>query len=243
MSIASLLFACLPQSVEPIDFAAVPRAIAKEPAYLAAPRYGCFLFGENGERRMWAVLDKSDAKGAAFDVLHLDRDFDGDLTEAGERFAGKVDGLSSSEEQPLSATFSIGDLAVGEVKHTDFRIVWYATRISYRMQWRGDKVTMGPYAPTTAQNASFAPDLKTAPLFVPGHDRPFQFEHWMSGTLERGKETYFKVFVGNRGSTKGTFSCVDDKFLAQEEFAVATLIYTTTAGKEERVRNELRERC
>src|SRR5262245_12231038 len=75
----------------PIDFATVPRAIAKLPKLEAKePLYGLFLFGPKGETRVWAVLDKSRADAPAYDVLHLDLNANGDLTDEGECFKGKV---------------------------------------------------------------------------------------------------------------------------------------------------------
>ena len=78
---------------------------------------------------------------------------------------------------------------------------------------------------------------------MPGYDRPFEFEHWMSGTLRRGGETSFKVFVGNRGDRTGTFSCVDDKFLGSGEHLLATIIYCNRAGEERRAQFSLPDRC
>ena len=227
----------------PIDFATVPRAIGKLPELHAAkPLYGLFLFGAKGETRVWAVLDKSRADAPAYDVLHLDVDANGDLTDAGERFAPKT---SSGAE----SVFTIGRFAQPGTPaeaprvHTDFSITWTPSRVSYRMHWNGGPITMGCYGPDGESYGNFTADPKTAPILVPGHDLPFQFETWLSGELARGRENSFKVFVGNRGSVKGSFTTVDDKFLKSDEFVIATLIYKDQTGKEKNVRYELRERC
>ena len=68
------------------DLARVDRAIQKEPAYAAkTPLYGLALFGLKAEKRVWLVLDKGKPDDASYDVLHIDRDADGDLTGPGER--------------------------------------------------------------------------------------------------------------------------------------------------------------
>ena len=103
--------------------------------------------------------------------------------------------------------------------------------------------TRGAYGPTPEDYGNFGRTLKAAPILVPGYDLPFQFEHWMSGTLQRGRSKDFKVFVGNRGSAKGQFSTVDDKFLPKREYVLATLIYTDTSGREQRYEAKLEERC
>src|SRR5215213_476602 len=68
------------------DLARVDRAIRKEPAYVARdPLYGLALFGQKAEKRVWLVLDKSKPDAAGYDVLHIDRNADGDLTGPGEQ--------------------------------------------------------------------------------------------------------------------------------------------------------------
>jgi hypothetical protein len=230
----------------PIDFATVPRAIGKLPELHAAkPLYGLFLFGAKGETRVWAVLDKSRADAPAYDVLHLDVNANGDLTEAGESFAKSA----KDSSRDGGSTFTIGRFvqpgtpAEAPRVHTDFSITSTSTRVSYRMSWNGGPVTMGCYGPDAQSYGAFTDDPKTAPILVPGHDLPFQFETWLSSDLVRGHDNAFKVFVGNRGSVKGAFTTVDDKFLKPDEFVIATLIYKDQTGKERNVRYELRERC
>ena len=50
------------------------------------PLYGLFLFGERGEKRVWAVLDESRPQSSTYDVLFLDLNGDEDLTQPNERF-------------------------------------------------------------------------------------------------------------------------------------------------------------
>jgi len=223
----------------PIDFAAVPRAIATLPELGSdAPLYGLFLFGVKGETRVWAVLDRP-AAGGAYDRLYLDLDADGDLTDAGESFAGERE----AEERVV---FEIGEYREPGregVVHAEWTITWAPKRVSYKMLWRGEKRTMGAFGPTPDDYGDFGRSLAEAPILVPGYDLPFQFEHWMSGTLEPGETKDFKVFVGNRGSAKGQFSTVDDKFLPKDEYVLATLIYTDERGREQRYEAKLKERC
>jgi hypothetical protein len=220
--------------MKPIDFAALDRTIAKPPALSADARYGLFLFGRNGEKRVFAILDRSNAGDKRYDVLFLDRDADGDLAEDGERFMANEKGA-----------FKIGDFTDPGTgaKHTQFTVTWTEESVRFRMLWRGEKVTFGGYGPEHTTYAKFAPTPKEAPVFVPGYDRPFEFEHWMSGTLARGANTEFKVFVGNRGDRTGTFSAVDDKFLPENEAPIATLLWTDADGKAQHTKFELPKRC
>jgi hypothetical protein len=238
MALAALLAAQSPvarKGPQPIDFAAVDRTVAKTPKLTSHALYGLFLFGKDGEKRVWAILDSSsDADPTRYDVLYLDRNADGDLTADGETIRAGNKGV-----------FAIGDFkdpGTGAV-HKNFTITWTEESVRFRMLWRGTKVTFGGYGPTRDTYAKFAPTAAKAPVFVPGWDRPLQFEHRMSGTLPPGEDTEFKVFVGNRGDRRGAFSAVDDKFLPDGVAPDATLIWTDQDGKERRTKFTLPERC
>mgnify|MGYP001420635178 CR=1 FL=1 len=245
------------ETAKPIAFQAVDRTIGKLPKLTADDAlYGLLLFGLNGEHRVWCVLDRSAAKGAegdaghdaadsAYDVLYIDRNADGDLTGEGERIAASKTTRSGAKKENISVTFDIGDFQDpgSQAIHKDFQITWTKASVRIAMKWRGMKKTFGVYGPERETYQNFAKSPKEAPILVPGYDRPFEFEHWMSGVFTRGKSTDFKVFVGNRGDRRGTFVCVDDKFLEPAEYVDATLIYADTSGKEQRYHVKLTERC
>jgi hypothetical protein len=66
----------------PAVLASIDRAIVKEPAYQSgAPRYCLLAFGPEAKFRVWLVQDG--------DVLYVDRNGNGDLTETGERIEKK----------------------------------------------------------------------------------------------------------------------------------------------------------
>jgi hypothetical protein len=64
------------------DLAKIDRTIRKEPAYHSKPQYFLLVFGPEAKKRVWVVLDGED--------FYVDRNGNGDLTEAGEH--GKVPG-------------------------------------------------------------------------------------------------------------------------------------------------------
>src|SRR5438874_13701629 len=77
----TLALGCLaagqPAEAAAADLTKVERAIRKEPEYKTkAPRYCLLVFGPKADYRVWLVLDG--------DTLHVDRNVNGDLTEAGE---------------------------------------------------------------------------------------------------------------------------------------------------------------
>jgi hypothetical protein len=226
----------------PIDLEAVPRKLEKLPELFSEqPLYGLFLFGEHGGTRVWAVLDQSQRGAPGHDVLYLDLDADGNPCAAAERFSGRLD--EKSEEKTY--IFEIGAYTPPGTAggHSEFRITASVSWTHFRMLWRGDKPTFGGYGPTRDDYGRFAPTLEEAPIFVPGYDLPFQFERWYGDTLGRGERNVFKVFVGNRGLGRGTFTAVDDKFLPAGEYVIATLVYRDETGAEKDHASRLAERC
>jgi hypothetical protein len=59
------------------DLSRVDHTIKKEPVYRSKPKYGLLVLGPEAKVRIWLVLDG--------DTLYVDRNGNGDLTEAGER--------------------------------------------------------------------------------------------------------------------------------------------------------------
>ncbi len=98
------------------DLAAISRTIAKEPAYQTkAPRYGLLVFGPQAKYRVWLVHDG--------DVLYVDRNGNGNLTEPGERVAATIDKNRSAAD--TGSKFEVGDLRIGDRTHKGLTV--YAT--------------------------------------------------------------------------------------------------------------------
>src|SRR5262249_27512597 len=90
-TLLTLLFAVQPALG--IDLTKIDRTIAKEPAYESkSPSYGLLVFGSEAKSRAWVVLDG--------DVLYVDRNCNGDLTEAGERFVIKNPKRNRDKNKP-----------------------------------------------------------------------------------------------------------------------------------------------
>src|SRR5213593_3143164 len=90
------------------DLTKIDRTIAKEPVYRTkAPRYCLLVFGPEAKFRVWLVQDG--------DVLYVDRNGNGDLTEEGERVTAK--GRTQG-----SRSFDVGDLQDGSLRHTGLSV-------------------------------------------------------------------------------------------------------------------------
>lgn len=86
----------------------IERKITKEPAYKSKPKYCLLLFGPEAKTRVWLVEDG--------DALYVDRNGNGDLTEAGEKVTAiKGDGADEGEYM-----FTLGDIHDGPLVHKAF---------------------------------------------------------------------------------------------------------------------------
>src|SRR5437016_992999 len=89
-----------------VDLTKIERTIAKEPAYQGKAKYCLLVFGAEAKTCVWLVLDG--------DILYVDRNGNGDLTEANKRFTCK-DRLSEPVELSVGngkASYAIKHLAV-----------------------------------------------------------------------------------------------------------------------------------
>src|SRR5690349_4224826 len=78
----------------------IDRTIAKEPVYQSKTRkYGMLVFGPEAKERVWVVLDG--------DTLYVDRNGNGDLTEAGKKVAAEK---PLREFQKDDRSFEVGEL-------------------------------------------------------------------------------------------------------------------------------------
>jgi hypothetical protein len=92
----------------------IDRALLKEPAYQSkAPKYALLVLGPEARARVWLVLDGT--------TLYVDRNGNGDLTEAGEKVSGTKGSQASLEEDVY--TFTIGELRDGERRHRNVTLI------------------------------------------------------------------------------------------------------------------------
>src|SRR6516165_4437800 len=86
------------------DLAKIDRRIAREPAYQTkAPRYCLLVFGPEAKTRVWLVQDG--------DVLYVDRNGNGELTEEGKR-------VKLEQQGDGFRTFKAGDVRADGLTHT-----------------------------------------------------------------------------------------------------------------------------
>src|SRR5262245_10465994 len=228
-----------------VDYSKMERSIAKEPKYVAAPRYALFVFDPQGKFRAWAVLDKSKADLPYYDVLYLDKNGNGDLTEPGERFAGTYD------EKLKNLTIRVGNLTVPGTKltHTDLRFLTVEPHgyegIWFGMKWDGKVGVDGGYGKDGTVLTAYAASADKAQVLRPTPLGPLSFRFWDAEVaLPIGKARDVQFGVGNPGSGPDTFCAVSDDYLVPgKDVLVATLIAKDRDGKEVRSRSEIKKHC
>jgi hypothetical protein len=93
------------------DLSEVDRTIKKEPAYKGKPKYCLLVFGPEAKTKVWLVLDG--------DTLYVDRNGNGDLTEAGERIAAPALRPGSNPFCTRERSIRVGTISIGGLTHTD----------------------------------------------------------------------------------------------------------------------------
>src|SRR6516225_8420792 len=98
------------------DLSRIDRSLKKEPAYKFKPKYCLLVLGPKAETRIWLVLDG--------EVLYVDRNGNGDLTEPGKRVT-----VATPNQDPASYE-EVELIATDGTKHK-FRFTlygWFALR-------------------------------------------------------------------------------------------------------------------
>jgi hypothetical protein len=97
------------------DLSKIERTITKEPKYQSKPKYCLLIFRPEAKTRVWLVLDG--------DILYVDRNDNGDLTEEGERI---LMASFDKERHPLLCKewrqVKVGNIRDGGLTHTDLMI-------------------------------------------------------------------------------------------------------------------------
>jgi hypothetical protein len=94
------------------DLTNIERRIEREPAYQSKPKYCLLVFGPEAKTRIWLVLDG--------DMLYVDRNGNGDLTEPGEKVAAEK--RKDRDPDDRNYTFAAGELRDGGKRHLNLFI-------------------------------------------------------------------------------------------------------------------------
>jgi RNA polymerase sigma factor (sigma-70 family) len=186
-----------PDPLVPEYLTKIERTIKKEPKYAGTPLYLLLAFGPEAKHRVWVVLDGN--------TLYVDRNGNGDLTDAGEAVSPAV--FPGEEANARSPAFLVGELNVGGAKHTDFffSVVRLPTGLTIaRFGLKLDGKTFQIAGPTSLALAESPKDARVVHLGSPVVTAQPSFT--MQGTADANEPTDYRVQVGTPGVGVGAFA-------------------------------------
>jgi len=209
----------------------IEKKIAKEPKYVAAPKYALFVLDDAGKFKAWAVFDKSSADAEYYDVLYFDKNGDGDLTAPDERFGDvKVPGTSRVHEGLRFSTSA-------KAGRKGF---WFD------MSWYGATEVSGTYGQVGIDTAEFADSPANAAIVTPDPNGVLAFGLWMEGPvhLTIGEATHVSLIAGNPGVGPNALAAVDEKFLdLEKDELIATVVAQDAKGGLVETTTRIRQHC
>jgi hypothetical protein len=220
-------------SASAADLTKIDRTIAKEPVYQTKmPKYCLVVFGDEAKARMWLVLDGK--------VLHVDRNGDGDLTEADERVEINPKRSvfeTTSPLKPAGSEFEYSDLLV-RVKDKGRCEIYLSRKVHFPQRNlsapRRQKLTTTagftdmssrawmPREDIEEYDFRFGDSPRDAPIVHV--DGPLTLRPvFRNQVFVRGKVSRFPVMVGTPGLGQGTFTQV--MFWEGDPHGVAEIVF------------------
>lgn len=212
----------------PLKPADIDRSIGKEPKYDGKPVYCLLAFDAEAKQRVWLVHDG--------DTLYVDRNGNGDLTDDGEKVAGKREDVREGD-----IGFTVGDVTVGGQTHTNLSVSVYSLKaLSESPDWgreprllavvKKDPKALGYGIGVEVKRAGikgagkdgrvqyvsgidsmgylqFAPTRADAPVIMPGGRLEMAFEQG-EPPAHTGQECFLRLNVGSPGFGPGTFAAI-----------------------------------
>jgi hypothetical protein len=245
------------------DLTRIDRALKKEPTYHSGrPKYALLVFGPEAKTRIWMVQDGN--------ILYVDRNGNGDLTEDGEKVAAeKRDG---DDEGVFS--FKIGDVHDGPLVHRNLHL--HITKIDHLASldesakaflakhpkgrgylmfaeiempgWKGaspgGRVQQRTSYFDTKGFLQFADKPGEAPILHFGG--PWQITLFGAQKLMAGRERDFVLGVGTPGVGPGTTTYIDyEGVIPDKVYPTVEITYPAKSPGEPPLREhyELKRRC
>jgi hypothetical protein len=243
------------------DLSKLARTIAREPVYRSKPKYCLLVFGQEPKTRIWLVQDG--------DVLYVDRNGNGDLTEPGKKVVAE-----KAESASEGYLFKAGDVYDGSRVHKGLTVgvlkldylaslheqvktfltknpkaPGYVVLIEVEMPGRkgtglGGRVQQRTSFADAHGLLQFADKPEDAPIIH--FDGPLQVTLYDRLNLAIGRETDVVLGVGTAGLGTGTTTYIDYEGVIPEKlYPTIEVVYPARAPGELPVRDryELKRRC
>lgn len=222
-----------------VDLATIDRSIAKEAAYESkTPKYCLLVFGPDAKTRVWLVLDG--------DILHADRNANGDVTEKGETVKAAAPpakvGAGGDQADFQVRTYVVGDIAEadGKTKHTNLTL----HRYQFAKEQTFWHVNVHAKWIQAAGGFAWADKAKDAPIIH--FNGPLTMQLNGNQSLSRGEnKTELYVMVGSRGLGDHTFASLIHPSVPADVHPVAEIEFPSkeSGGTPIKARFTLNQRC
>jgi hypothetical protein len=244
-----------------VDLTKIERKLVKEPAYRSKPKYCLLVLGPEARTRVWLVQDG--------DTLYVDRNGNGDLTEANEKVAAE----KSEDAEDGEYTFKAGDIRDGRLLHKELtltvaKIDYLAERydavkellkknpkgrgyylfLEVEMPGRKGVGTGGRVQPFSFIDSTgvlqFADRPQDAPILHFGG--PWQVTLFGKQQLTIDRETDVVLCVGSPGVGPGSFSYIGyENVIPKDKLPTLDIVYPPKrpSGAPLREHYEMKQRC
>ena len=223
--------------VRAADLTTVDRSLPKEPSYeSASPQYGLLVFGPDATVRVWVVLDGN--------VLYVDRNGNGDLTDPGERLVprkvwrrpgGRPEAEAMRDYELVGRTPDGGPILSCAPEVSWFHLIHIILRDDYRDRnrlrfWRERQFQVAVTTRHGGQRAEvrFADDPHDAPVIPFDGTRRFALSRTLRQHIFRpGETSHLAVELHSKGlsaTVRTDFGAIPDDVhpVAEIEFPPAS---------------------
>ena len=222
-----------------VDLATIDRSVRTEPPYQSKiPQYCLLVFGPQAKTRVWMVLDG--------DVLYVDRNGNGDLTDPGERVISQQARLRPADRSVGEGySFDLQCFKAGAepILSCDPEVVWLHVG---PMQEKSFSVTVATKTGYVQQAlfVRFGDRPQDAPIFQIDGPRHFALNNKLGPHVFRPGETSELVVELTSPALKARMR-TEHSLIPAELHPVAELEFppAKAGGDPIRVRVELKERC
>ncbi len=204
---------------EAVDLTKIERSVAKEPEYSKSPRYCLLIFGEKAESRVWLAMDGK--------TLYVDRNGNGDLTEADEA-------IKDSGNSTYSYDFPVGTISSRTgITYRNLRVSKTSSNYSVWVEVPG-KGTQRVGVSQIGQ-LSFASNAKDAPIVHfdgPLHIKQYSDKRVISRNAKPGNDRAqsLRIMIGTPGLGEGTFAANICKICDSHGYLNAKFEYQSNSG-------------
>ena len=242
-SLRLLLFVCcFVAEARAGDLRTFDRSIKKEPAYQGKPQYCLLVFGPEGKNRVWLVRDG--------DILYVDRNGNGDLTEGGKRIQGKRGAVTRSDAPRQRTQFFVEGITGARGEKLGFVYEYYQDRTIGDFLFLYEDFQIGPIQlmgkRVQGVTGEFDFSAKRAECPIYHFQGPLTFRRVGQRTFVRGEETEdLIVRIGTPGVGKESFAKIETDCVPEDVHLKAEIFFPGKTAADAPIKRTLilKNRC